>query len=390
MRLLHVIHSVNPSGGGPIEGVKQLARAHAAVGVSVEVVSLDAPGDAWIRDFPLPVYPMGPAHLSYGYSPRLVPWLKEHHRGYDAVIVNGIWQYNSFGVWRALRGSDKPYFLFAHGMLDPWFKRNYPVKHLKKWLYWPWAEYRVLRDARAVLFTCEEELLQARRSFWLYRCTEAVVSYGTAPPPGDAAAQRMAFLEKFPQLEGRRFLLFLGRVHEKKGCDLLIRALAEVRARLPEAEELFLVVAGPAGNAFGEEMKQLTVELGLAERTIWAGMLMGDLKWGALRCADAFVLPSHQENFGIAVSEALACGTPVLISDKVNIWREICEDGAALVENDDFAGTKKLIERWVALTPSERTEMQERAAACFGARYDITQAACNLLEVLGGFIKKTC
>ena len=62
------------------------------------------------------------------------------------------------------------YFVFTHGMLDPWFKRTYPLKHLKKWLYWPWAEYRVLRDAQAVLFTCEEERILARQSFWLYKC----------------------------------------------------------------------------------------------------------------------------------------------------------------------------------------------------------------------------
>ena len=82
---------------------------------------------------------------------------------FDAVIINGLWQYHSFGAWRALRGTATPYYVFPHGMLDPWFKRSFPLKHLKKWLYWPWAEYRVLRDARAVIFTCEAES-SSRRS----------------------------------------------------------------------------------------------------------------------------------------------------------------------------------------------------------------------------------
>ncbi|HMG05900.1 MAG TPA: hypothetical protein VK581_10585, partial [Chthoniobacterales bacterium] len=111
---------------------------------------------------------------------------------------------------------------FPHGMLDPWFKRTYPRKHMKKLLYWPWAEYRVLRDAAAVLFTSEEERRLARESFSLYHCKEIVVNYGTAAPEVDLESAREDFLEAFPKLRGQRFFLFLGRLHEKKGCDLLI------------------------------------------------------------------------------------------------------------------------------------------------------------------------
>ncbi|MEB0151131.1 glycosyltransferase, partial [Pseudomonas sp. CCC2.2] len=84
------------------------------------------------------------------------------------------------GTWRALAKKKIPYFIFTHGMLDPWFKKNYPLKHLKKWLYWTWGEYRVLRDAKAVLFTCEEEKILARQSFWLYKANEVVTAFGTA------------------------------------------------------------------------------------------------------------------------------------------------------------------------------------------------------------------
>ena len=150
---------------------------------------------------------------------------------YDAVIVNGIWQFHSFGAWRALRNSSTPYVLFTHGMLDPWFKKQYPLKHLKKWMYWPWAEYRVLRDAQAVLFTCEEERVLARESFWLYRCNEVVVSYGTAKPKGDPELERQEFFTRYPELRGKKLALFMGRIHPKKGCDLLIEAFAKVLAR---------------------------------------------------------------------------------------------------------------------------------------------------------------
>ena len=190
LRILHCISSVNPAAGGPIEGLKQLAAANKRLGRQVEVVSLDAPEDPWVRDSPVPCHAMGPGHIgNYKYSPRLVPWLKANAHRYDMVIVNGIWQYHAFAAWQALHDSPTPYFVFTHGMLDPWFKREYPLKHLKKWLFWPWSEYRLLRDAAAVLFTCEDERQLARKSFWLYRCDEFVVSYGTSAPPSNIDQQ---------------------------------------------------------------------------------------------------------------------------------------------------------------------------------------------------------
>ena len=111
-------------------------------------------------------------------------------------------------------------------------------------------------------------------------------------------------------------------------------------------------------------------------------MLSGERKWGAFHAAEAFVLPSHQENFGIAVAEALACGLPVLISDKVNIWREIVEDGAGFVAGDTEAGTTLLLQNWLALTPDGRQQARERADACFHQRFEIKTAAESLIQIL--------
>ncbi|MGI8890243.1 MAG: glycosyltransferase [Chthoniobacterales bacterium] len=378
MKILRCIHSLDPAIGGPLESVKQSSRVLLARGHEVEVVSLDAAGSAWLEDFPAPVHALGPGRGSYGYAPRLVPWLKERHSRYDAVAVHGIWQYNSFGVWRALHKTDTPYFVFPHGMLDPWFKRTYPRKHLKKLLYWPWAEYRVLRDARAVLFTSEEERRLARESFALYRCHEVVVNYGTAAPEADLAAARAEFLQAFPALRETEFLLFLGRLHEKKGCEELLRAFAN-----QSDSALRLVLAGPcADEEYLQRLRNLKNELGLSERVMFSGMLSGDLKWGAFAAAAAFILPSHQENFGIAVVEALACGTPVLISDQVNIWREIIEDGAGLADTDNVEGIGRLLERWQAMPPGKRSAMSIKAQRSFAHRFEIYRAVDSFLKVL--------
>jgi glycosyltransferase involved in cell wall biosynthesis len=381
LKLLHIMTSVDPKGGGPREGVYQRGVFLEKMGHSVSIVTLDDPREEFLRDLPLTVHALGPSHGSYRYNARLVPWLRAHAHEYDSVIVNGIWQYPSFAAWRVLHKAGIPYFVFVHGMLDPWFKEEYPLKHLKKWLYWPWAEYRVLRDARAVLFTSEEERRLARRSFWLYRANELVVPYGTSSPPPDRERCREKFLATYPELRGRRILLFFGRIHEKKGCDMLVEAFAKLAAGDPA---LHLVIAGPGRPPLVDSLKDLARTHGAADRISWPGMLQGDLKWGAFYCAEVFVLPSHQENFGIAVAEALGCGLPVLISDKVNIWREVESDKAGLTDSDTLAGTESLLRRWLAMSQDSKLEMSAGATRSFEKRFKVDAMAHGLLDVIAG------
>jgi glycosyltransferase involved in cell wall biosynthesis len=379
MRYLHVISSLDPAGGGPADGVLRLCSASSKSGHQVEIATLDAPGMQWQEPADCPVHNLGPSRLGrYCYAPRLPQWLRDNAGRFEAVIVDGLWQYQGLATRAALHGTSVPYFVFTHGMLDPWFRRKYPLKHAKKLLYWPWGEYRVLRDARAVLFTCEEERRQARLSFPLYRANETVVGYGTPGVEGDAAAQRDAFLDTFPALRGKRLLLFLGRIHPKKGVDLLLEAFADVARLHPD---LHLVIAGPdPGGEQAELMRR--VGAAIAGRVSWPGMLRGDLKWGAFHCAEAFILPSHQENFGVAVAEALSCGLPVLISNKVNIWREIHGDGAGLVADDSVVGTGDLLTRWLAMDSAARIYMSARARSCFVQRFHINAAAVSLIGAM--------
>lgn len=380
MRLLRILPSLDPRGGGPMEGARNIDSCLASKGVHVEVLTLDSPdaGD-FLHLYPATVHALGPSKWGFGYNSRLVPWLREHGSVFDAVIVDGLWQYHGFGTWRALAGSSTPYFVLPHGMLDPWFKYKYPLKHLKKWLYWPWAEYRLLRDARAVVFTCDEERRLARDSFWLYRCNEVVTSYGTKSPPSNAQELTGAFLQKHPELSGKRLLLFLSRIHEKKGCDLLLEAFARFADRDPT---LHLVMAGPDQTGWVATLQQQANALGVAHRITWPGMLTGNDKWGAFHAAEVFCLPSHQENFGIVVAEALGCGKPVLISNKVNIWREIEGDRAGIVNDDTLEGTVAGLAAWLAMTPEQQEDMRLAARNCFEQRFQIEQVAESLIRII--------
>ena len=379
MRVLHLIPSIDPRGGGPQEGLRQYCAQAARLGHEFEVASFDAPGAGCLADYPAAVHALGPHSTRYWYAPRAIPWLRAHLGEYSALVIHGLWGFHVYAGWKAAARSVTPYFVFPHGMLDPWFKRTYPLKHLKKWLVWPWAERRALRDATAVLFTAEEEERVSRDTFWFFRGRPEVVGFGIGEPPGDPASQVAAFYDRYPDLKDRRMILFLGRVHPKKGCDLAIEALSREAAREPD---LHLVVAGPADPALQGALAAHADRLGVSRRITWTGMLTGDTKWGALRAAEAFILPSHQENFGVAPVEAMACATPVLISDKVNIWREIAADGAGYVAPDTVDGATSLLEQLLGLSGEERARMGRRGADCYRRRFSIERATRRLLDVL--------
>ena len=372
------MQTLNPETGGVARAVISLSKGLQQHDVQTEIVALDKPDAPWLRDQSVPVHGLGEGLTSYRYSRALPSWLKENGDKFDCVVVHGIWQHHSFAVWRRFHKTATPYFVFPHGMLDPWFKRSFPLKHLKKWLYWPWADYRVLRNAAAVLFTSEEERVRARRSFWLYRAKEKISPLGSEEPRPAGPEARHLFLAKFPEIEKTRMLLFLGRVHPKKGCDLAIDALP----RGGSGEQVTLVLAGPDQVGWTQQLRERVVRMDIAPRVTFAGMLEGPLKRGAFENADVFILPSHHENFGMSVIEALSFGLPVLISDRVNIWREVVADHAGYVEPDDLAGTTRLIQRWLHTSPDEQNLMRVNARNCFLRRFELNRAAASLLAIL--------
>jgi glycosyltransferase involved in cell wall biosynthesis len=377
MRILHIIGTLRREAGGPSQSVRALLGYGPEV-YPAEVVTLeDDPAAPYLKEITFPIHALGPSKTGYGYSPKLLPWLRENGHRFDGVVVNGVWQYCGYAAWRAFAGK-KPYMVFTHGMMDPYFKRAFPLKHFKKWLYWVPAEYWVLRGAYRVLFTSEAEKRLAEESFWLHRWKPHVVPYGASGPVGDPETLKQTFLAQCSAVEGKRYLLYLGRIHKKKGCDMLIDAFAKVAADDPE---LHLVMAGPDQQQWSEQLQQTAERGGIADRVHWPGMVTGDAKWGAFYGSEAFILPSHQENFGIAVAEALACSRPVLLSDKVNIAEDIAKSGAGLMEMDTPEGTLRLLQRWIATPAQERKDMAERGLVCFQQRYDMRENAKTIVRL---------
>jgi glycosyltransferase involved in cell wall biosynthesis len=387
MKLLHVIGSMNPNTGGPCQGIRNLAAHTLAKGNTVEVVCLDDPDSDYLSRENLRIHALGKGRGPWGYHPALRPWLKKNLPRFDAVILNGLWQYQGYALLKtAQTAKTVPYFVFPHGMLDPWFQRarERRWKAVRNWFYWKLIEQKVIRHAAAIFFTCGEEMRLAGETFRPYQPKRQVnVGYGVSQPPAYDKEMKQAFAKKCPGLGEKKYFLFLGRIHPKKGVDLLIRSYAALCRSNDDSAVPNLVIAGPGlETSYGQKMQQLAAEMCPPNSIFWPGMLSGDDKWGALYNCEVSVLPSHQENFGIAVVETLACGRPVLISDQVNIWRELKETGAALVQKNSVAGTAQLFQDWTNLSPDAKSKMAAQAKFCFQNFFSVESLTSKVLAVV--------
>lgn len=378
MKLLHVVHSLSPGTGGVASAVQEFVQV-AGESSTQSVLTLDHASDPWIRDFPGQVHCVGPGRGRYGFSRQLPAWLKERVKEYDALLLHGCWQFHSLAASAAARAANIPYFVFPHGMLDPYFNRVSRLKRLKKLAYWPF-ERNILNNARALLFTSEIERERALAAFKL-RGTGRIVPLGIEAKPGTPADEEL-FLEHFPKLRNRRVVLFLGRLHPKKGVDLLIRAFGSLLHRSEDFDWRLVLAGPPASENYGAELQSLARASCPPETVLFPGMLTGRLKAGALAIADVFALPSHQENFGVSVVEALANGLPVLITDQVNIWREICADKAGFMAPDTEAGMRDLLKHWFQLSHSDVAELRRAAFESYNSRYRAEIASDNFIRTL--------
>ncbi|MEQ3625735.1 MAG: glycosyltransferase [Celeribacter sp.] len=376
MRILRVIHSVHPDQGGPVEGLLRSAACHAAQGHQTEVISLD-PGP--MSGFPLMLHPLGPGLGRYGYTPKLAQWITANAARFDACVIHGLWNHAVIGGGRAARACGLPYVVFTHGMLDPWFRRAAPLRYLAKQVIWWAAQAEVMEGAARVLFTSPGEADAARAAFGQTKIHPHILRYGAArPTPRERMEGPQAFAARVT-MPDRPYLLFLSRFHPKKGLDLLIPAFASLAARQPALQ---LVLAGPDPNAMVPGLRHLAREAGVNRRVHFPGALAGASKWGALLGADALCLPSHGENFGIVLAEAMACATPVLTTHAVNIAPRIASAGAGLIERDDAEGIARLLQRWGAVDPPSRARMAAAAERLHASDFTIEAAATALAEVL--------
>jgi glycosyltransferase involved in cell wall biosynthesis len=332
LRILHVIASLARRYGGPpqvcLELCGELARRGARV--SIYTTDIDGPGrmdvprdrPQWIEGVEVRYFPVQ-SPRRYVMSWPLARALREAVPAHDVAHLHSLYLFPPTIAAHYCRRAGVPYLVRPHGTLDPYLYRRHRGR---KWLYERLIERRNLERAAALHFTTSEEA-ELTRPLGL-SARPVVVAPGVHLDRYQMNAEGPAPPPPWPARPGRRVVLFLGRLNFKKGLDLLARAFGDLARR---RRDVHLVLAGPDDDGYGATVRRWLAEAGVLERCTIAGMQVGAAKLAALHRADVFTLPSYSENFGVTVVEAMACGLPVVVSDRVNIWREIAAARAGLV-----------------------------------------------------------
>jgi glycosyltransferase involved in cell wall biosynthesis len=375
MRILHVISSIDPRAGGTTTAVAGMAGFQAEAGLSVTVAAtygrrFDDSVAKQLERRGVTVRLVGPARTPLAYHPGIKPLLHELTRNTDVVHIHGLWEEIQHRAARVAHAQGVPYIMTPHGMLDPWCLNQ---SKLRKKIYLALRLRRDLNQAAAMYFTTQQErkLIEP-----LDLKPPAIVEpLGVDLDEFKSLPERGTFRAKYPQLGEKRFIIFLSRIHHKKGLDLLIPAFAQLADK-----EIMLVIAGPdSQDNYRARVEEMIQQHGVADRVIFTGMLHGVERIEALVDAELFTLPSYQENFGIVVIESLAAGTPLVISDQVNVHHEIAAGNVGAVVPTDVGTLASELARWMS-DDGLRTAAAERTRPFTWEHFDWNQIGRHWVE----------
>ena len=283
----------------------------------------------------------------------------------------------------SLQGSNIPYFVFTHGMLDPWFQKYYFLKHLKKTLYWRLIENKILFGAKAVIFLSNNEKKLAFKSFKPFYVKPEVISHGVEKKNFKTLFLKGIFDKLLKKNKNKKIVLFLSRIHEKKGCDILIKSFARV---FGNNNKYLLTIAGNDKSEYALKLKSLCIKLNL-KNVFWTGFVNDYQKWSLFKFSDISCFPSHSENFGTSIVESLSMGTPVIISNKVNIYEKIKLNKAGLVGSDSINDTTKNLLIWSKLSDKEKKKLKKNSILCFKKNFDLELVGKNFRNLFDKHLK---
>jgi len=364
VRVLHIASSLDLRSGGPAVALAGLAIGQQSAGLQVSVVATYREGDDQLlndrlRREGVALTSIGPCTGRLARHAALQSAVAECVKAADVVHIHALFEEVQYLAARVAWDNQKPYVIRPCGMLDPWsLRRSWLVKRV----YLAWRLHRMLRRATAIHYTTEFErrgaaALGLRPAAIVEPNGLDITEYENLPSAG-------AFRSRFHIPSAVPLIAFLGRIHPGKGVDYLVRSLAH-----PRLSRARLAVVGPDSGGYLAEMKRLADSCGVADRVVFTGLLSGDDRLAALVDADLFSLPSDHENFGIAVAEAMATGTPVIVSPEVGIADDvIAADGGSVTQSDpDLLGPE--LADWLD-DPSRRAAAGRRARRFALERYD--------------------
>jgi|APSaa5957512535_1039671.scaffolds.fasta_scaffold60976_2 glycosyltransferase involved in cell wall biosynthesis len=338
MKILHVINTLSPRYGGPVKACKELCSSLAHAGEDVTIYTTDLNYPMGVRDVVLnqeikqdgySLYYFHAQFNSYVFSLEFFKAIKNNIKKFDIVHIHGIYRFPQTITAYFCRKYGLPYIIRPHGSLSPYLF-NSKRRKLRKRLYEYLIENRNLNNASAIHYTTEEEMVLAKplglkSNTFICPISIDISKYNDLPVKG-------IFRGKYKIDNSKKIILYFGRINFVKGLDILIKAFAKTLNRF---QNVLLVIAGPDNEGYQAQVEQWIKNEKIGKNVILTGMLIGGDILELLKDTDIFVLPSYTENFGIAVAEAMACGLPVVVSNKVNIYRDVLKAGAGLVTNCD-------------------------------------------------------
>lgn len=328
--ILHVIPYMHPSAGGPPVVVENFVRETNLLGHRSRIISTARYCDGDESDLLSHLNGLAPTALLTTLE--TIPLVSRkgtaifdaHVQEADIVHVHTLWSSLNVSARYACVRHGRPYVLMPHGMLDPY---SLSVNAKRKSIYMQMFEqHNVAGAARIIYTTPEEERLATLAGLRLPAGDR--VPLGASASLSSKSMLSALFLERFPQAAGKQVLLFLGRLHFKKGLDRVLNCVNALKKTIPD---LLLVVAGDGDAGYTKDLRQAVSDLAIDDHVLFAGRLDGEMKWAAFAVAEVFLLPSRQENFAITVAESMQMGVPVIVSDKVNTWPYVKEARAGLV-----------------------------------------------------------
>lgn len=318
MKVLHVIPSVASIRGGPSQAVLEMVRALRHLNIDAEIATTNDNGDG-VLDIPLHQkieYQEIPSYFFANFSAktlpryaipyRFIPWLLNHGKEYDLLHIHGIFSCLSSLTMAMGRIKKIPYIVRPLGQLCTWSMEQ---GARKKQLYLNLVERNNINHSQAIHLTSEQE--QKELSLLNFKTKNFILPHGLSLPPLiNNARQKLRCHFNLP--EDEIIIIFMSRLHEKKGLEYLIPALSALKS-----QKFTLIIAGSGTPEYEQKIDKLLVDYEIKNRTICPGFVNGDLKNLLLQGSDLFTLTSHSENFGIVVLEALAVGLPVILTPGV-------------------------------------------------------------------------
>jgi glycosyltransferase involved in cell wall biosynthesis len=368
VKVLHVIPSVSERSGGPATAIFPMCRALQSRGLEVMLVTTndgmetDASRVTEHHGVPTMFFPCQFGE-SFKYSRPLAAWLHSQIRGFDLLHIHAVFNHASIAAAHACRQSRIPYIVRPLGTLDPWSMKQ---KRLRKRLFWLVKGKEMLGGAAAIHYTAQAEKVATEGLLGL--------NHGKVIPLGIEAngTSSNGGAQHFPH----PYLLVLSRLHPKKGLDVLIDAFAEL-ARQSKFARWRLVVAGDGPADYVERLKRQAVLA--SDKIVFPGWLDSERKEAALRGASLLALPSHQENFGVCVMEALARSVPVLVSPHVSLADEIELANAGWIARVEKDALKTRLAE--ALTDEEELSRRGRAGKTLSENYSWERVADSLVDL---------